>query len=149
MTGAVPVDTESPGVILTVPGIWRRLAAMTYESVLLFGVLFIATYVFLVPAQALNASLQRALLQLMVFAVCGIYFVWFWRHGGQTLAMKTWDLRLVARNGGPVSRVQALARYLLAWFLIPPFGIAILWALIDRDRQFLHDRIVGTRVVSV
>jgi uncharacterized RDD family membrane protein YckC len=121
---------------------------MAYELLLLFGVLFIATYLFLALGQALEETWRRPLLQVEVIGVCGIYFTWFWGHGGQTLPMKTWHLRLVDAGGAAVSPKKAFARYLLACVLIPAGGIAILWALVDRDRQFLHDRLAGTRIVS-
>jgi len=129
-------------------GILRRLAGMAYELLLLSGVLFVATCLFLVLGQAVGELWRRPLLQIEVIGVSGIYFTWFWGHGGQTLPMKTWHLRLVDAGGGAVSPRKALARYLLACVLIPAGGIAILWALVDRDRQFLHDRFAGTRIVS-
>jgi uncharacterized RDD family membrane protein YckC len=130
------------------PGILRRLAAMAYELALLTGVLFFATCLFLALGQGLEETWRRPLLQLVVIGVGGIYFTWFWIHGGQTLPMKTWHLRLVDAGGGPVAPGKALARYLLACVLIPAGGIAILWALVDSDRQFLHDRLAGTRIAN-
>jgi uncharacterized RDD family membrane protein YckC len=76
------------------------------------------------------------------------YFVWFWLHGGQTLPMKTWKMRVVNPDGSTLRPLQAVLRYLAAWPSILLFGIGILWALVDRDRQFLHDRIAGSRIVS-
>ncbi len=82
-----------------------------------------------------------------VFVVLGLYFGWFW-HRGQTLAMSTWRLRLVdAATGGPVSVGRALLRYMLSWPSLLLFGTGLLWALVDRDRQFLHDRLAGTRLI--
>lgn len=142
---APPVDAA--GATHLTPSILRRLAGMAYESLLLLGVLFISTYLFLIPAQALDESWRRPLLQVCEFTVCGIYFTWLWRHGGQTLPMKTWRMHLTSAAGGPVSMGQALARYLLACVLIPLAGIGIAWALVDPDRQFLYDRLAGTRLV--
>jgi uncharacterized RDD family membrane protein YckC len=129
------------------PGIPRRLAVMAYELLLLVGVLFASTCLFLVLTQALDELWRRPLLQITEFTVCGIYFIWLWRHGGQTLAMKTWRVRLVSAGGGAVPVRSALARYLLAWILIPLGGLGIWWAFVDPDRQFLYDRLAGTRLV--
>ena len=83
-----------------------------------------------------------------LFLVLALYFLWFWRHGGQTLAMQTWRLQLVsASNGGRVSLAQALLRYALCWFSCLCFGASLIWAFFDRDRQFLHDRLAGTRII--
>ena len=133
---------------ISFPGILRRLAGMAYEALLLAAILFISTYVFLTLGQTLDDAWRRPLLQVYLVCVCGIYFVWMWRHGGQTLPMKTWHMRLVNIAGGRLSPGQALARFLLACVLIPAGGVSILWALFDRDRQFLHDRLAGTRIVN-
>ena len=130
------------------PGILRRLAAMAYEMLLVCAVLFVATCLFLVFGRAVDEAWRRPLLQALLLGAGGLYFTWFWVHGGQTLPMKTWNLRLENAAGGPVTPARALARYVFACIFIPAGGIAILWALADRDRQFLHDRLAGTRLVS-
>ena len=122
---------------------------MAYESLLLVGVLsatFILPYLLLGMIWQIEASGWVELLHLIL--VMGIYFSWLWRHGGQTLAMQTWKLRLVsAASGGTVTLPQALLRYALSWISLLLFGAGVLWALVDRDRQFLHDRLAGTRIV--
>ena len=132
------------------PGLLRRLAAMAYELLLLSGVLAVT----LILPQVLIATYAHrlataAVLWAHLFLVTLVYFVGFWSHGGQTLAMKTWRIRLVTRDGQAVRRPQALMRYLLGWLTLAPGGIGIVWALVDRDRQFLHDRLAGTRLVMV
>jgi uncharacterized RDD family membrane protein YckC len=91
----------------------------------------------------------RLLFQAYLLLVAGAYFIWFWRRGGQTLAMKTWRLRLVDTRGGALTPRLALARFVLAALGTLCLGAGFLWALVDRDRQFLHDRLAGTRIVSV
>ena len=131
------------------PSIRRRLASMFYESVLLLGVLSAA---FVVPhlliGMVRNAFTPGWLLWLHIFIVLLAYFGWLWRRSGQTLAMQTWRIKLVAANGDPLTPRQILLRYLLAWPSLLVCGIGILWALVDRDRQFLHDRLSGTRLVN-
>lgn len=132
------------------PSVTRRLASMLYEALLLLGVLSIT---FLLPHIVLGVFAHRAaaptILQAHLFIVLLGYFLWFWLHGGQTLAMKTWKIRVEAEGGKPLAPSQALLRYLLAWPSVSLFGIGILWALLDRDQQFLHDRLAKTRIVSV
>jgi uncharacterized RDD family membrane protein YckC len=91
----------------------------------------------------------RGLYQFYLLLVAGLYFVRFWRRGGQTLAMKTWQIRLCAHDGSLLSLDQAWRRYLLAVVGGVLFGFGFFWALWDRDRQFLHDRLAGTRLVRV
>jgi len=131
-----------------VPSLRRRLASMAYESLLLVGVLSVA---FMLPNLVLGMGFDILLpgwaLLSHIVAVLGIYFVWYWRHGGQTLAMQTWKIRLSTSSGAPPSLARLALRYVLAWPSIVYLGAGLLWALFDRDRQFLHDRLAGTRLV--
>jgi uncharacterized RDD family membrane protein YckC len=124
------------------PGLARRLASLLYEAVLLVAVAFFAASAFYFASA--GAPLEGWLLrmhQLFLVAVFAAYFLWCWLRGGQTLAMKTWRVRLVGVSAG-----KALLRFLFALVLVPT-GASILWALFDRDGQFLHDRLAGTRLV--
>lgn len=125
-----------------------RLLSLAYEGVLLFGILFVASYLFVGLARDAQSGLLRLVFQVYVLAVCGAYFVFCWVRSGQTLPMKTWRIRLVTEQGKPLAIGRAFGRYLLA---VPSVlsGIGVLWALIDRDRQFLHDRLAKTRIVRV
>ncbi len=131
-------------------GLRRRLASMLYESLLLLGVLSVA---FMLPHLALGMAYGIALpgpvLFIHVFAVLGIYFVWYWRHGGQTLAMQTWRLKIVGVDGNPPRLKQLILRYVLSWPSLLFYGAGLLWAIFDRDRQFLHERLSGTRIIFV
>ncbi|HYC49378.1 MAG TPA: RDD family protein [Burkholderiales bacterium] len=122
----------------------RRLASLSYEALLLGAVLFFAALPLAMIEFALGLPHVRAAYQIYLAAVAGLYFVWQWLRGGQTLAMKTWRVRLVSRDGAPITLRQALLRYIAALLL---FGVSFLWALFDREGQFLHDRLTGTRVV--
>ena len=123
---------------------------MLYETLLLLGVLSVT---FMLPHLALGMGysivLPGPILFIHVFGVIGIYFVWYWRHGGQTLAMQTWRLRIVSVDGNPPAMKQLLLRYLLSWPSLLFYGAGLLWAFFDRDRQFLHERLSGTRIIFV
>ncbi|MBP8183259.1 MAG: RDD family protein [Rhodoferax sp.] len=154
---------------LTTPGLWRRMACWLYEGMLLFGVVFIAGYLFGTLSQTRNAMDNRHALQAFVFVIFGIYFVWFWAKG-QTLAMKTWHIRVVDLRGNAITQARALARYALSWlWFIPPLmvlslfqvsggesvlictGWVIIWAILSRfhpQGQFWHDALAGTRLIN-
>ncbi len=156
---------------LETPGLVRRLAAFTYEGLLLFGVLMIAGYLYSSLTQQRHALQGQGGLQAFLFVVLAIYFVWFWSHGGQTVAMRAWHLRLVTHDGQPVSQGRALLRYLASWvwfvpaligawlaglhsaaqiFVVMAAGV-ITYALLTRlhpERQFWHDALCGTRLVT-
>ena len=135
----------------------------------MFGVVFISGYLFSTLSQTRNAMDNRHALQAFLFVVFAIYFVWLWSKG-QTLAMKTWDIRVVDRAGQPLTQARALLRYLLSWlWFLPPLaaiapfnlpgpesvvlvlGWVAFWALLSRfhpEQQFWHDALAGTRLVS-
>ncbi len=135
----------------------------------MFGVVFIAGYLFGTLSQTRNALDNRHALQAFLFVVFGIYFTWFWGKG-QTLAMKTWHIRVVDTAGLPVTQGRALARYVLSWlWFLPPLlavapfslpageitvivlGWVAVWALSSRlhpQQQFWHDAWAGTRLVD-
>ena len=114
---------------------------MLYEALLVFAVGFFAAWVFFFASGGRDATAggMRHLLQLCIGLFFAAYFLWCWLRGGQTLAMKAWGIRLV----DVTPRKAALRLLLLA--LLP---VSIAWALVDRDRQFLHDRLAGTRLVN-
>ena len=151
------------------PSLPRRMACWFYEGMLMFGVVFISGYLFSTLSQTRHALDNRHGLQAFLFVVFGIYFTWFWAKG-QTLAMKTWNIRLVDAMGEPVTQARALVRYILSWlwFLpalgaVAPFklsggetgvilvGWVAVWALLSRFhplQQFWHDALAGTRLVN-
>jgi uncharacterized RDD family membrane protein YckC len=166
-------ESEHFADALTAARLTLRLAAMIYEAVLLFGVVFVISYAVLVSLQ-LSYPLppaQRALLQIALFVVIGIYFVVCWMRTGQTLALKAWRLKVVDSEGRPPRTGRAIARYILAWHLWLPglaiaglfqlglgstlaalaasFALLLIPALIDRQRRLLHDLWTGTRVVRM
>lgn len=168
MTAAAPmqpVQTTAP------PGLMRRMGAFVYEGVLLFGVLMVTGYLYSSLTQQRHALQGQTGLQWFVFLVLAIYFVWFWSHGGQTVAMRAWHLKLVASDGGPVSQKRALCRYLASWVWFFPalagaaltglqdaaqiLGLVLagvvlyaLLALAHPQRQFWHDALCGTQLVT-
>jgi len=141
-----------PGALLPAepapPGIGIRLLSTLYEAMLAFAVAFLAGLAFHGAAEGRLAGGPRSLFQVYLFLVLGIYFVWCWSSGRRTLPMQTWKMRIVRRDGAPVEVARAALRYALAWISTMTLGAGFFWAWIDRDRQFLHDRLAGTRIVK-
>jgi uncharacterized RDD family membrane protein YckC len=151
----------------------RRIFSMMYEGTLLFAVAFTATWLFQFAAGgAVVTGWQRTALQGYLAAVFAAYFLWCWLRGGQTLAMKAWGIRLVVPGKSRVPPATALMRLALAGIFVGSFcaalvaafvhrnpwitfatlaasGIGLGWALVDPERQFLHDRLAGTRLILV
>lgn len=126
----------------------RRLGSMLYEGVLLFGVLSVT---FFIPHLVLGITTATTfpgwVLLLHLFTAIGAYFIAYWYWVGQTLPMQTWQLLIVNQDGSPPSLTRLLMRYLWAWPSIAYFGVGLLWAPFDKDRQFLHDRFAKTKIV--
>lgn len=153
---------------LSPPSLKRRMACWLYEGMLLFAVTFIAGYLFSTLSQTRYALNNRHGLQAFVFLVLAIYFTWFW-HKGQTLAMKTWRIRVVDSHGKSLTQKQAFIRYIFSWvWFLPPLCIAGLfsytgldsllmlaawvavWALLTQFQaqgHFWHDVWAGTRLI--
>ena len=145
------------------------MACWLYEGMLLFAVLFVAGWLFSTLSQMRDAmDARRPLLQAFLFVIFGVYFAWFWSKG-QTLAMKTWNIRVVDRQGQPITQLRGLLRYILAWVWFLPsmavshafhlgggetsvliFGWIAIWAVLSRFHplgQFWHDAWAGTRLI--
>lgn len=151
--------TDSPSSALPTAGLGRRFAAMVYDGLLLMALWFVTAgivaplYLALgLPAETISgvtrpdpAFLQRVLLPLLWLETAAFY-AWFWRHGGQTLGMRSWRLKLVHVDGGPVSRQQCLTRALVGTLSLLAALAGFLWLLID-TRGTWHDRASATRVV--
>ena len=154
----------------------RRLGALVYEAMLLTAVILPVGFLTIPLAgpapgtarvPAIPGTPGRVLSACLVFAAAGAYFAWCWSGGRRTLPMKTWGLALERRDGRPVDTRTALLRYAAAWVgplaallayaALHPFGFGahaiwlvglnFLWAIVDPERQFLHDRLAGTRIV--
>ena len=172
--GSAP-PAASGGTDARPAGLGRRWCALVYEAFLMFALLLVAGFAALPligphPAGASLSARQfyllpiasSAFLFLYYVVVAGVYCIGFWSNGRRTLAMKTWGMRLAASGGCPLDIHQATKRYLAAWIgpaaaftasgAIGIWGLAILplnyyWGWLDRERQFLHDRLAGTRVI--
>ena len=169
MTPSTDQTSTASGLIST-PSLLRRMSCWLYEGMLLFAVVFMAGYLFSTLTQTRHALQNRLGQQVFIFLVLGLYFTWFW-HKGQTLAMKTWHIRVADLAGQPLQHHRALLRYVFSWvWFIPPLVLfqvmnapltvtllacpvwIFLWAgssFLHKDRQFWHDHWAGTRLMDV
>ncbi|WP_323000171.1 RDD family protein [Castellaniella sp.] len=167
---ATIAQSELPSTPPIAPSRLRRFACMMYEGVLLFGVIFLAGYLFDTLTQSRSGLMLRHSRQVFLFLAMGVYFLACWRRGGQTLPMKTWNIRLTDRGGQPLRGSRMVVRYVLLWplplltalligalsramgwpsldllIVAAPFSIFI-WTWFDPHKQFLHDRLLGTEL---
>lgn len=158
---------------MNAPPLWRRALCLVYESLLQVALLMVAGFVFYPVGKLLPADAARHVQSLFLLLVLSSYFGWCWLKAGQTLAMKTWKIRLVGAEGGAVTLKAAALRFFLGLVIYLPLAATAIWAyfqrataipwlvvstvvfllawgwpLLDRDRQFLHDRLAGTRLIN-
>jgi uncharacterized RDD family membrane protein YckC len=169
---SIPLSDSTAANIMPAPPVARRMAAFLYEGVLLFGVLFVSGWLFSTLTQLRDPGHQGVWrLQIFLLLVLAIYFCWFWSHGGQTVAMKAWHVRVVDKNGNSLTQARALARFVLAWMWVLPallasklagfhtggslYGLLLVGVLtyaalawLHPQRQFLHDALCGTRLIT-
>ena len=143
-------------------GVLKRLAAMFYDLLLLFGVLFTAT---LIPALLFsepthqNASgdtvyevptaMTGPLFQVYLICVIAIFFSWFWHKQGQTLGMQAWKIKLLSQDNQLPSLTQCIIRLLGATLSLLCLGMGYWWLWIDKDKLTWHDRWSKTKVVQL
>ena len=153
-------------------GLLRRLAALLYDALLVIAILFIAALPLpLVEGPVRTLWWARTLEQLYLLTAWFLFFGWFWTHGGQTVGMKAWRMKLLRENGDKPGWRDALIRFVvssgcfcllltlfglgvlsgkIAFILAGmTFGLAFLWILIDREGCAWHDRLSRTRLVVV
>ncbi len=135
---------------MNTPGLFRRLAAIAYDVLLLAAVLLVAVAIitFLLEA-GLGYSLDptNILYRLYLVLISIGFFIWFWLRGGQTLGMRVWHLQVVRSNGQPLRLQDALLRYAVALLSWAVCGLGFLWILVDREQLAWHDRASNTKLI--
>jgi uncharacterized RDD family membrane protein YckC len=131
------------------PGLLKLGACFIYDALIVIALSFALAGLFLLVAGTATHGLKRYLLQLTLWFFIGIYFAWCWSRSGQTLAMKTWRLKLIGQDGNLLSLQAAFLRYMAASISLMLLGLGFLWAIVDRDNLYLHDRLLKNRIIAV
>ena len=135
------------------PSVFRRLGALLYDLISLLALLMLANAIVVIPYEVITghpvyqSALPLLLLRLYLLAVIAAFYVYFWTHGGQTLGMRAWRLRVVSHDGGELSAGTALKRFVWSIVSFVPAGIGLWMSLFNRDGLALHDQRSNTRVV--
>ena len=141
-------SSKEPGLAETTsPGFLRRAGAMLYDTLLLAGVLFFATAAALPFNHGQAFKSEQYFYPLYLLIISFLFLGWFWTHGGQTLGLRSWKLKLVSKKGQPVNWRQALLRFvgaILSWLCL---GIGFFWIIVDKNKFSWHDYLSGTYLV--
>ncbi len=125
-------------------GLFRRLAIIVYDSLLLLALLFLATALILPFNNGEAYASGQYLFPIYLLMVSFVFYGWFWTHGGQTLGMKAWKIKIQTINNQPVTWKHAFKRFLMAIFSWLFCGLGFVWQLIDKRRYTWHDRFSKT-----
>jgi uncharacterized RDD family membrane protein YckC len=125
----------------------RRLASIVYDSLLLLAVLFFSTLIILPFTHGEAISSGNIPFTIYLLCICYLYFTWQWTHGGQTLGMLAWKIKLIDRSGNAVNWNNASLRFLLGIFSVASLGAGFIWALFDPEHLAFHDRYSNTFLV--
>jgi uncharacterized RDD family membrane protein YckC len=142
------MQTASDTATLKPAGLLVRLLAMFYDSLLLLSALLIATALALMVTGG-TLSYHNPFFRTFLFLICFSFYAWFWLHGGQTLGMRAWRLRLQRFDGRAITIWQALLRFMVAIPSLAIGGLGLLWMLVDKDRLAVHDRISESTIVRL
>ncbi len=126
------------------PSLFRHLAIIMYDLLLLIAILFLATALILPLNNGEAYSSNQYYFPLYVLSVSFFYFGWFWTHGGQTLGMKAWKTKVMTLDKSPMSWSNALVRFtsaILSWLFI---GLGFLWKVFDKNHFTWHDHLSKT-----
>jgi len=133
---------------ITAPSLIKLGACLLYELLTVIAIVFVSAGLFLWLAGDATHGAKRLLLQVFLWLTIGAYFVRCWIKIGQTLAMQAWKLKLTTDGGQLLSLRFAILRYLLATLSFTLCGLGFLWAIVDRQHLFLHDRILKSRIAA-
>ncbi len=125
----------------------RRFGAILYDFFLLITVLFIASFLVVIPTGITPEDRFFFLFQAYIFLVAFIFFAWFWIRGGQTLGMRTWKMKLITEDGSKLTWGKALIRFVIAMLSWLALGLGFLWSLWDKQHRTWHDIASKTRLI--
>jgi uncharacterized RDD family membrane protein YckC len=144
--------TKSTTIKQPYAGLFRRLFAIFYDCFLLIAILFIISAI----ATAFNhgkaiepGDKLYPLFVVVIFSLSYLYFAWFWIHGGQSLGMKTWRIKIQSSNNRNIGWNTATIRFVSAIFSWGFFGLGYLWAFFDKDNRCWHDIISKTVLIDL
>lgn len=140
-----PITTKKPELTYRPASVFKRIGAFGYDCLLLLAVLFVATALWLALTGGEAVKAGNLFYSIYLLLIAFLFFGWFWIHGGQTLGMRAWKIRVERLDGSDISWVQAIHRFII---MCMTFGLSILWCFTNKEKQAFHDRLSATRVIT-
>ena len=150
MSGSIDATSAiGPAATRQAAGLVRRLGAMVYDGMMIFAAFMVVTMVISLLPPGREIPPDTLWFQLVLLATAVSFHCGFWTHGGQTLGMLAWRIRVERYDGSPLRWRDALLRYAAAILSGLPLGLGYWWSLFDSDKLAWHDRLSRTRLVRV
>ncbi len=135
------------------PSLLKQLASLFYEILTMIALAFVGVGIFVtVFGDASDDPVKRTALQLFIWLLLGAYYVVSWVKRGQSLAMRSWQIKVVPTDSDkrhlPLSVTTAMLRYLLATFSVGIFGLGFLIGLLP-NQQFMHDQLLQLSLIDL
>ncbi|MGJ8618777.1 MAG: RDD family protein [Methylophilaceae bacterium] len=130
-------------------GLTRRFLACLYELLSLVAIWLFCTFVFVMVHGQVETIMERLALQVLLWVITGVYLIACWVKTGQTLASQAWKIQILNDDNALLRPRKALIRYILATVSLILLGLGFLWAIIDKEHLFLHDRLIKTKIIKV
>jgi uncharacterized RDD family membrane protein YckC len=144
----VPTPDTTTAPLFEPASLFKRCAAFSYDLLLLVGLM--ASFTLLAVLLHGGAIAAGSLwFQSALLAIVAVFFCGFWAHGGQTLGMRAWRIRVVGQDGTPLSWPRAVLRFAAGVLALLPLGLGLWWGIFDAQRRGWHDKLTNTRVVRV
>ena len=149
-----PIESFIPAAL------WRRLAAIVYDSFLVFAIWIIIGFIVLSAfgiteartiegtAIVLEPLYKNTLFAAMLISAY-LFFGWFWTHSGQTLGMQAWRIKVQNTDGSAINWLQTLQRLGCAPVAFLLVGIGYFWMLIDGQKRTWPDLLSHSCVVKL
>lgn len=121
----------------------RRIAAFLYDCMLLIAIYFVVTAA-VIPLND-GEAIQHWSFKIFLVFISFIFFDWFWRHGGQTLGMRAWRIRVEGVEEEKITFNQSMQRFITGLLV---FGITYLFMFGNTTSQALHDKLSKTKITK-
>ncbi len=126
------------------PSLFRMLAVMFYDSMVLLSILFLASLIAVIINNGETISQGNLFFIAYLFAVSWLFYSWFWTHGGQTIGMRAWKVYLLSEEQNNISWRQATIRFAAAFLSWIPLGLGFWWQYLGGKNKSWRDKLSAT-----
>lgn len=142
-------STTEPTTEFSSASLFVRIAAMLYDGLLILAMWMTITIVGIAINNGIAVEAGNPILSSILFIAVFVFYAKFWTHGGQTLGMRAWRLKIINLQSGQITLIQCMLRLVMAFISLAVCGLGYVWMLVDKDKLAWHDRFSYTRIVRL